>query len=56
MFSFFLLPTELIMKWKITDDQNSNGQIPLVIFLPTVLVSHTDGPNLSVKLFNGVVQ
>jgi hypothetical protein len=59
LFGFFVLPTELATEWEIIDDPNSNEQIPSVTpsvkILPTVLVPHTDEPNPSVKLFNGVV-
>ena len=53
---FFLL-TELTIEWEIIDDQNPDRQIllvrPSVIFLLTILVPYTDGPNPLVKLFNG---
>lgn len=43
------------MEWEINDDQNSDEQISSVKILPTVFVPNTDGLNLSIKLFNGVV-
>jgi len=44
---------------RITDAHDSDGfvssEIPSVIILQTVCVPYTDGINLSVKLYNGVV-
>jgi hypothetical protein len=56
---FFFLPTNLPIEMGITNDQYSNKRIPSIRpsakTLPTNCVSYTDGSNLSVKLFNGVV-
>jgi hypothetical protein len=43
------------MKRGITDDQYSNRRIPSVKMLPINCFSYTDGMNLSVKLFYGIV-
>jgi hypothetical protein len=56
---FFLFPTELATEWKITDDQYSDGQISSVRssgkILPMNCVPYTNGMNILIKLFNGVV-
>jgi len=52
---FFLFPIESATDSRITDDQNFDRRIPSIKFLSTSCVSYTDGMNLSVKLFNGVV-
>jgi hypothetical protein len=57
---FFFLLTEVATKMGITDDQYSGRRIPSVMLsvkmLPMNCVSYTDGINLLVKLFNGVVE
>ena len=58
MFGFFF-PTELATECEITNNHYSDGRTPLVRMsvkmLSTVCVLHTNGMNLLVKLFNGVV-
>jgi hypothetical protein len=55
----FFLPTDSPTEMGITNDQYSDKRIPSIRpsakTLPTNCVSYTDGSNLSVKLFNGVV-
>jgi hypothetical protein len=55
VFDFFLFSIELATEKEITNDQYSDGRIRSVKILPTNCVSYTNGMNLSVKSFNGVV-
>jgi len=56
---FFLFLIELATKRGITDDQYSDGRIPLVVpsikMLPMNCVSYTDRMHPLVKLFNSIV-
>jgi len=56
---FFLFATELAMEMEFTDDCYTDGRdlsvTPSVLFLPTDIITVTDGISPSVKLDNVVV-